>query len=268
MRARGGGTILTPLRSARRSGKVGEPIVGLFPKLEAAGSFVRHGEITVIASAPGIGKSILALRGAVMAKPVPNLYLSAETHARDQTMRATSIATGETMDDVRDGWGKPRYEAALADLDHINFCFDQGLDADRIDQEMYAFATAYGAWPGIITVDSLYNVHGNGDSDQNALIDVLEYLQRVCRTTDAAIIVCHHLTGEHENGDTYPGLGALTQKIGKVPNNVLTLSLHGGGIYPQELHVCIAKNRSGKGADPSGGRTIKHTYDLDRMDIH
>ena len=83
-------------RSINKAEVGGEPLPPAFAAFERAGIILRRAEITMIAGAPGAGKSSIALAIAARAK-VPTLYFSADTNAHTMAMRLLAMSSRITQ---------------------------------------------------------------------------------------------------------------------------------------------------------------------------
>lgn len=236
---------------------------GNFKILEANGVHIRRGQLTLVAAAPGGGKSLFTLSTVMNAK-VPGFYFSADTDAFTMYLRAASKETGWLMTDIETVVKAGRTELIDAKLnanDTVRFSFDPSPTLDDIDEELMAFAMTYGEWPHLIVVDNLRNVDVQGDADGDALCD---YLHALARKTGAAVIALHHVTGQYNNGNIPIPLGGIMGQIGKVPELILTLYRQGGDFGPMTMRVCPVKNRTGR-ADPTAELSYPLIYEPERM---
>jgi replicative DNA helicase len=257
--------LLTITRAKTHAGKAGEPLPTVFQRLEANTIHIRRGQLTLIAAAPGVGKSLMSLKVALGAK-VPAYYFSADTDAFTMYLRCAASELGWRMEDienqVKSGNTKHIDTTLNAATSHIRWSFDSSPAYEDIEQELEAFALTYGEWPALIVVDNLRNVFapdGNTDTD-----GVCQWLKEIASMTGAAVIGLHHVTGSYNNGDVPIPLGGLLGQVGKIPETILTLHRVGSDIAGWTMRVCPVKNRTGK-ADASGGWVLDLPYEPERM---
>ncbi|GIG57380.1 hypothetical protein Lfu02_17520 [Longispora fulva] len=252
-------TLSRALQSRDGEGKA-LPVV--FPTLEAMGARFRTGQLVLIASGPGGGKSAFATTLALRSK-VPTLYLSPDS---DRTTLGTRIAGSLTGDKVRDveealytGKGAKFFDAIVSNTAHIRFSFDAGPTLDDIDEEVMCYERVHGRYPQLMVVDNLKDcyVEENGDGGEHVRYGrVIDYLHELTRLTGMCVVILHHLTGRYEDGEEPAPLSALLGKVGKTPRLILTIH------RPDEFHmgVSIVKNSNGR-MDPSGYFNTLIPYD-------
>lgn len=237
------------LSTARSSTTLAAPLPISNQHLQAAGVALRQNQFSLLAAAPGVGKSLLASNIAVRS-PMPSLYFSADSDEWTAKTRAASILTKYDLGQV-DQWlnegGKAEAYVmqALAKADHVDWCFRTDLDLDFIAYRIKANEELNGAFPRFVVVDNLGNAVADQESETAELKGMCRELQVMARKTGAHFLGLHHVVGPKENGDQPIGLGDLIGKIGKIPEVVLGLSRN-----PQnptgELILTVPKNRGGK----------------------
>jgi replicative DNA helicase len=238
----------------------------VFPKFEANTVHIRRGQLTLIAAAPGVGKSLLSLAFAMGAQ-VPAFYFSADTDAFTMYLRAASHETGWKMEDIENTVKAGRTElidAKLNSKDYIRWSFEPNPTQTDIEEELLAYVLTYGEWPHLIVVDNLRNVYTeSGGEDMDELCD---WLHALAKKTGAAVIALHHVKGPYNDGNVPIPLSGLIGQIGKVPEMILTLHKIGSDISGWTMNVSVVKNRTGKG-DPSGGWFLSLLYEPERMKL-
>lgn len=220
----------------------------------------------MIASGPGVGKSAMALTLAVRSG-ASGLYFSADSDEITQAARAAAMLTGDSMLDVQANLRTGKYDAELNSIKNLRFIFDPSLTLDIIEESVLAYADLWGKWPEIIIVDNLLNITADGDSEgYQADESILSYLHEMARTTQACVVVLHHVTGQYDSGTDPVPLSGLRNKVSKLPVLVLTLFRQENEVGEETLGVSVVKNRFGK-ASASGNHIIELTCNLDTMDI-
>lgn len=261
--------MLTLTRARQASGNTGEPLPTVFQALARETVHFRQGQLTVIAAAPGVGKSLVSLTVAIKAK-VPTYYFSADSDESVMYTRAASMLTGWRTTDVehqiRSG-NTETIDAKLNAHDHIRFNFDAAPGMDDIDEELKAFASAYGEWPRLVVVDNIRNVF-DPDGEKGSVDGVIDFLHERARETKSCIIGLHHVTGAYDDGITPVPLSGLMGKVSKVPATILTLNRNPQLDFngAQAMNISPVKNRGGK-ADPSGGTQIPIRAHMDTMTL-
>jgi replicative DNA helicase len=208
------------------------------------------------------------------------VYMSADSDWSTQYARSAAILTGDPVSEIQakmsipDPWKKDlelaKYDKAMAEvLPRIRFDFDAGPTLTRIEESARLWLEVHGRWPELIILDNLSNaIDENGGDGYQALENISAFLHELARTTQAAVVALHHLTGEHENGDKPAPLNGLRGKISKLPEVILNLYRATDELSEQfgeeRLGVAIVKNRNGK-ANPAGKMSVLLDIDLDKM---
>lgn len=254
----------------------GVALPSVFPSLEKNGAKFRRSQLSLIAAAPGGGKSAIATYIAtriaywddefMQEVPVPTLYWSADSDKKTLGTRITASVTKHTVDEAEkllDINDQETWDTLAANTDHIWFAWDRGPSLDDIEAEVEAFAMVHGEWPHLIIIDNLKNVwiEESGDGGEHIRYDrVLDYLHELAGITGAHIMILHHVVGTYENGDTPIPLGGILGKVTKPFRLILTLHKSWDGT----LGICIVKNSNGP-MDAGGKLMVKIPYDLERM---
>lgn len=218
--------------------------------LNSAGVMLRRSQFSMIAAAPGVGKSVFATNLALRMK-VPTLFLSADSDEWTVRSRACSILTGVPLDTVEqnlnsedeawDSW----FAEHLGQANHVDWCYQSDIDTEFIALRLKAYEEVRGYSPELIVVDNLSNTVADQANEYAELRGTCRELQAIARIEQAHVMALHHVTGNKEDGQQEIGLGDLLGKLGKIPEVVLGLNHRGA----DGLNVHIAKNRGG----PSGG---------------
>lgn len=239
----------------------------VFPRLTDSTVHFRRGQFHLLAAAPGVGKSLVALTLAVDCKQ-PTFYFSADSDAFTMYLRTGAKETGWTTEEVEGQVEKGNTQYLDIKLSqatrHVRFSFDTSPDFDTMERELLAYVVTYGDWPALIVVDNLSNLETEAGDGLAALERGCDYLHALARKTGAAVVALHHVVGEYEDGSTPVPLSGLKGKISKTPEMVLTLFRN--HFQRGKMGVCVVKNRMGR-ADPSGSMVVWLDLDLDRMRV-
>lgn len=160
-------------------------------------------------------------------------------------------------------------DAKLSESSFVRYDFKSSPSPDDVEDELKAYAMAYGMWPRLIVVDNISNLDmGAGATDTAALEAACDFLHDVARETSSAVIALHHVLGPYNDGNVPVPLSGLRGQIGRVPEVVLTLHNASDPMNPDQqiIGVNAVKVRGGKG-DPSAVRTIKLEYIPERMQL-
>ncbi|MFE1095858.1 DnaB-like helicase C-terminal domain-containing protein [Streptomyces smyrnaeus] len=257
------------MRARQSAGKAGEPLPTVFPQLDKAGIYIRRGQMTIVAAGPGVGKSAFSTTVAVKAE-VPTLYFSADSDAFTQYTRVAAmlneIEVWKVEKDLEQGMSV-HYDTQINNLDHLRWEFSPNPTIDDVNEEIEAFGYQFGCWPQLIVIDNIKNIWTDNADDNGKYSEIIDYLHSLQRTTGAAVVALHHLTGEYDDGIKPAPMSALLGKISKIPEMILTLHKAGSVDYgDMQLNVSPVKNRGGK-ADPSGAWFITLPADLEVMRI-
>jgi|SRR5688572_8426387 predicted ATP-dependent serine protease len=233
-----------------------------YRSLTRLGYTLRRGQQSMVAAAPGVGKSAFALDLVMKIKDYRSLYLCADTDPLTMSLRAAAKMTGHTQEHIEHGIRTDpgmasMYRGVLDKLWQVRFSFDV-MSLEDVRDEVFAYATAHGAFPPIIVVDNLVNIT-EGDDEYRAFRHAVAELDHLARVTNAHVMVLHHSSGKYEDGDLPIPLGGLEYKVGKIPAQVLTLTRSG-----EYMKVHLVKNRGGK-ADPKCALGFQVHTDLATM---
>lgn len=238
----------------RARGSEGEAIPSVFRQLEMLGAKIRRGQVTLIAAAPGGGKSAVATHIAVNADytgqgdGVPTLYFSADSDRMTLGTRVAAGIFGRNLMDVEKllAQNDPEVWAAIEEATkHISWNFDPSPSLMEIDEEIEAYAVVHGEYPHLIVIDNLMDVTGaDGDGAAGYLVQdrIVEAMCQIARNTGAAVIILHHVKGQYEDGKEPIPFSGLMNNVGKRPRLVLTL-------YQKDINIlgiCVVKNSTGR----------------------
>lgn len=259
--------MLTLTQGRRKNIGAGEPIHTPFNIIRANETYIRRGQLSLIAAGPGTGKSALIQywlqKGGINGEKNSVFYFSADSDADTMFKRSAAIATGWEQSQIdamiRAGDVSALEAQVNANTQHMWFSYRSSPDIEDVAREMDAYATLYGEHPEVIVVDNLKNLYAGEGGEFEALEGNCEFLHELAKDTNAAVIALHHVTGENEDGLNPIPLSGLRGKVSKTPEVVLTL-------HRSQTHLYISpvKNRNGK-AQASGQWTLPLEADLGRM---
>ncbi|MER7445010.1 AAA family ATPase [Micromonospora avicenniae] len=256
--------MLTLTRAKLSRGSAGEPLPTVFQSLAAEGIHFRRGQLTLVAAAPGVGKSVLALTKSLHTGS-PGYYASADTDAFTMYLRAGAMFTGWRTSDIENAvmhGNTAQVDALLEKKSDVRMDFSGRIEQLALEDDLKAYAMTYGEWPHFIVIDNISNMESEGEGYQ-ALEYSCDYLHELGRKTGAAIIALHHVTGEYDDGIKPVPLSGLRGKISKVPEMILTLHRNAES---NRLYVCPVKNRTGKNA-AAANWWVTLDYDPGRMKL-
>lgn len=255
--------MLTLARALSMPSNAGQPLPQIWPQFVQQGVELRQGQLAVLASGPGGGKSLMAMNVAVFSK-VPALYFSADTDHYTTSLRVASLLSGDRLPQVEHGMAngqRQHYSNLLNRVDNVRWVFEPAPTIEDIAEHVDVFAHVFGEYPQLIVIDNLGNIYSSED-DNTALKHSVESLNVIAKESGACVLILHHLVGEYESGDRPPPLSALIGKVGKVPSLVLTMFRGDFG----DIGVCVVKNRFGP-ADPRGNSRVYLHADMEKAKV-
>lgn len=252
-------------RTAVRPEAGGEPLPPVFKVFQNNNVILRRAELTVIAGAPGAGKSSLALAMAVKLG-VPTLYISADTNAHTMAMRVLAMVGGFTQAQAEYMMTNQMdvCSSILAQTSSIFWSFDSTPTLKDLDEEVAAFETQWGTSPTLIVVDNLMDIAMDGHEEFSGMRAAMKELKYLARDTNAAMLVLHH-TKESVSGHPTQARSAIQGMVNQLPAMILTTAQEQIG---DDNYLCVApvKNRYGK-ADPSGQSYMRLLFHPESMQI-
>lgn len=238
----------------QKRGKEGSALPTVFGKLENVGVKLKRSQVSMVAAAPGVGKSAFAL-SYVIKSNLKTLYLSPDS---DMMMLSERILAAQWNIDVDQAEAfieaeDPQALEVIAEASkHCWFDFAAGPNHTDISENIRAYATVMGEYPELIILDNLKDVQNDG-TEYDRFNETIDFLHQTARATLAHIMVLHHVVGAYEDGSTPVPLTGLVQKPGKSVRLVLTLHK----VQPGILGVRVVKsNNSRASGDASYGVDI------------
>jgi KaiC/GvpD/RAD55 family RecA-like ATPase len=207
---------------------------------------VRRGQVTLVAAAPGGGKSAMATAIALHSG-VPSIYFSADSDKMTFGARVMASALNMTLSEAEELLLE-KDEIALQELDeltgHIWVSFDPAPTPKDIDEETDCFAYIYGDYPKLVVIDNLMDVALYGPDERSGHDAVIDYSRQLARKTGAAVLILCHVTGAYTDGNDPIPRSGLMNKIDKRPRMILTLYRYD----VNTIGVCVVKNSNGPAA--------------------
>lgn len=235
------------LSTGRHTQTLAPPLPMPYPALAASGLLLRRGWLSLWAAAPSVGKSVL-LRNIALRAKAPTLYLSADTDLFLVQAGTLAALTDEPLAQVVANLGQQEWrdfydQTWLPQAAHIDWSFDTDVRLERVALRLAAYAEIHGRYPELVVLDNLGDAVDGADSDRKfaELERVMHGLRSLARATDCHIAALHHATGEYEDGNKMIPLSGTLGKVGKVPDQVVTLWLQD----EHTLGIHLAKNRNG-----------------------
>ncbi len=249
-------------QAARRSGSAGLPLPTVYRTLGDKQVQFRRGHLHVVASAPGVGKSVLAINLAINAG-VPTLYLAMDGDETSMSIRVTQAWNGFTREEAEAELDitsqKARRTFDTID-EYVRWDFPGSPDMVEIRDRVWAFAELWGELPHLIVVDNMMDVAG--EESFPAYSEAEQALCALARIANTAVVVLAHVNGQYEDGRTTIPLAGVNFKATKKSSLVLTVCR---GAFSDTVFLSVVKCREAA-ADPSGlGVRVPVTVDYERM---
>jgi hypothetical protein len=233
------------LSATRKATTLSPPLPVSNAAFAQAGIAFRRKQFSIVAAAPGVGKTLLATNLSIRT-PVPTLYFSADSDEWTVKQRACSILSGTPLSAVEQQLNDETWDAYYTDklraADHVDWCFQPDIEVEFIVERLFAHAELRGEFPQLIIVDNIGNTVVDQDNESAELRAACREMQRIARTTGAHVMALAHVKGAKENGNLPINLGDLLYNIGKIPEVVLGLHREQGETYT----VTVPKQRGGK----------------------
>lgn len=241
----------------------------VWKSLDDKGTRFVRGQLALVAAGPGTGKSAFVLSYALKSG-VSGLYFSADSDAFVQLSRSLAILGGMNMAESGDLARSDDYAkiSSIVGGSPVRFSYNPTPSLNHIQDQIMAYEELYGDFPELIVVDNALDVALDAAEDQAQSLDqLMAWLHDMARTTEACVIVLHHVTGPYNDAQTPIPLSGVKGQIGRVPELILTLHKGDSGYGDvEEFRVSTVKNR-GQKADPSGNEYAELSFDGYRMAI-
>lgn len=256
------------VQARSQSQSLGEPLHLPIQGLRERNIDIRKGQVTMIAAAPGAGKSMLTqalLHAGRDGQKNTVLYFSADSGPEVMHERAGALSTNLDQNTIREmveNGNTETVDAAIkAKHSHITYSFRGSPSQEYIIDELTAYVELHGRFPEVVVMDNLKDLADEEDADEfRALEDAIIFLKDLARDSGAAVIGLHHVAGYLEDGNQPIPLSGIRGKVSKTPALILTLYKPSEA----ELRISVVKNRNGE-VDSSGGFWIPLNVDAARM---
>ncbi len=233
------------LSAGRDTAELSPPIPINNTILSQYGIKLRKRQLSIVASAPGVGKSLFARNIAAHTR-LESLYFSADSDEWTVMQSVLAILTNRQLLDVEHKLDNPEpawtdyFNRQFLRVNHVDWAYSDGdIDIDYILRRVQAHEAVWDMLPEVIYVDNVLDAVD--DEDYKEVRRFCRQLRKLARTTEAHVMGLHHVNGRKEDGDQPIRLSDLLGKLGKVPEVVLGLSKLGDG----KLMLTVPKNRGG-----------------------
>lgn len=237
------------LLSAQRKQVTLAPVLGI--KNHAFDKFrfkLRQGQVTILSSAPSVGKSVFARNLAAKSQDISTLFFSADSDEYTVRTSITGALTGEKMTEIEkhllndeDGAWSTYYNNYLHSADQVEWNFSPNINLEFIELKLKAYAEIYGDYPQLVVIDNLGDMVTEDGDEYGELRVIARDLRKIARYTNAHILALHHVKGAFEDGMKPITLAALLGNLGKVPENVL--GLNWSDASQQRVQMTVPKAR-------------------------
>jgi len=246
-------------RSLQASATVGDPIPMPWPALDLKLK-LHTKELSIVAGAPGAGKSVFALNVA-MEMDDPVLYVAQDSapsvYARSAAL-ALHMEIGTVYDQLREPDTKAELIQELALEKQDLFIHGGALTVDDIESRLIALKEVLGEAPKLVIIDNLIDliVPGHVHTDAGFYAASLNPLKQIAIKHNTCMLALHHVTRRGSETSNPHGLGTRALKMTDLLYSGEREAEHVIGVFhnveKSNMSIQILKQRDGD-ADPEGG---------------
>lgn len=258
---------VSPEQAFRQAGRAGATLPPPFRFMGEAGWHFRRGWVTLVAAAPTVGKTALALE-ICRAWRERTLYIAADTDLHTMLIRVLAADQDKAITQIEKALvEKPETRELAVEILRDRYSWLRMSTCDGsptlrdMDEEVRACCELWGDYPQVIVIDNLGDVNVDDEEKYRGIEIVQKELRRLARITEAAVITLHHVNRDQENGTTVPPRNSIQGAVTKIPEMVLTLATDG---YGQVGMACV-KNRGGPQDPPAAHPAWKLTVNYAHM---
>ncbi len=247
----------TLARAVLAKSAIGQKLVLPYKSMNDAISF-RTRDLTILAGAPGGGKSTLAVNLA-MKMEYPTLYLAQDSPA-SVLSRMTSLVTQDAINVTAEALTSDQKYAIAERLANIRptLVFERGaVTIEGIELRLEALAEWFGEPPKLVFIDNLIDliVEGTTHGDTSFYTKALPALKRMANKYNTAVIALHHVVkgsgSRQADGRTPIEMNQLLHAGERESRHVWGVYNDGAGV----IKVQVLKQQDGP-ADPGGSLEI------------
>lgn len=239
----------------RAKGEEGHSLPGVFSQLADMGAHFRRSQLSLVAAAPGGGKSAVASHLCTWmayesGEKVPTLYFSADSDKGTLGIRMAAGVLDKTLEETEallEANNPTAWRILNNAMSHVWLNWNPAPGYKDIEHELEAYVAVTGEYPHLIIVDNLKNmVTDSGGAAHEQYDEAMEWLKILASETKAHVLVLHHVTGQWEDATQPIPLTGLLGKPGKACRLIITLYMVARD--PDVIGMCIVKNSNGKAA--------------------